>query len=41
MPQAKASRIGGWKGYASQRPPGMTTLKFGLTKFYNIYEEWK
>lgn len=34
------SRIGGWKGYASQRKPGMTTMFKGLNKFYDIYEGW-
>ena len=32
------ARIGGWKGYASQRPPGSITFKIGLEKFYSIYE---
>lgn len=27
------ARLGGWKGYLSQRPPGPTTLKRGLEKF--------
>ncbi|HEY1061293.1 MAG TPA: IS4 family transposase, partial [Daejeonella sp.] len=34
------SRIGGWKGYTSQRKPGMTTMFRGLTKFYDIYNGW-
>jgi Transposase DNA-binding/Transposase DDE domain len=34
------ARIGGWKGYASQRPPGMTTLFKGLEKFYLTYDGW-
>ncbi|KHJ39093.1 transposase for transposon Tn5 [Pedobacter glucosidilyticus] len=34
------SRIGGWKGYSSQRKPGMTTMFKGLNKFYNIYDGW-
>ena len=34
------SRIGGWKGYASQRKPGMTTMFNGLKKFYDIYQGW-
>ncbi|HCN84553.1 MAG TPA: IS4 family transposase [Sphingobacteriaceae bacterium] len=34
------SRIGGWKGYTSQRKPGMTTMFRGLTKFYDIYDGW-
>jgi len=32
------ARLGGWKGYASQRKPGATTLIKGLQKFYNYYE---
>ena len=32
------ARIGGWKGYASQRPPGSITYKRGLEKFYDVYE---
>ena len=27
------ARLGGWKGYLSQRQPGPTTLKRGLEKF--------
>jgi hypothetical protein len=34
------SRIGGWKGYASQQKPGMTTMFKGLNKFYNIFDGW-
>lgn len=34
------ARLGGWKGYASQRRPGLTTLWIGLKKFYNIFEGW-
>lgn len=34
------SRIGGWKGYASQQKPGMTTMFKGLNKFYDIFEGW-
>ena len=30
------ARLGGWKGYASQRPPGLTTLQEGLKRFYNM-----
>lgn len=32
------ARLGGWKGYQSQRPPGVTTWCVGLEKFYNILE---
>jgi hypothetical protein len=34
------ARTGGWKGYASQRQPGMTTLFKGLEKFYLTYDGW-
>ncbi len=32
------ARLGGWKGYVSQRKPGFNTLINGLTKFYAIYQ---
>jgi hypothetical protein len=32
------ARIGGWKGYSSQREPGLITLKEGLDKFEDIYK---
>jgi hypothetical protein len=34
------SRIGGWKGYKSQRKPGATTIMNGLSEFYKIYRGW-
>nr|MCS3812219.1 hypothetical protein [Mucilaginibacter sp. X4EP1] len=34
------ARMGGWKGYASQRKPGPIVLQKGLVKFYNVYEGW-
>jgi transposase-like protein/DDE family transposase len=34
------ARLGGWKGYTSQRRPGPIVLQKGLAKFYNIYEGW-
>lgn len=34
------ARLGGWKGYKSQQPPGMLTLLRGLIKFYDIFEGW-
>ena len=34
------ARLGGWKGYASERKPGITTLWIGLEKFYNIFDGW-
>ncbi len=34
------ARLGGWKGYASERRPGLTTLWIGLQKFYDIFDGW-
>ena len=34
------ARLGGWKGYKSERPPGITTLWIGLRRFYDIYDGW-
>jgi hypothetical protein len=34
------ARLGGWKGYASQRKPGPIVLQKGLAKFYHMYEGW-
>ena len=31
------ARLGGWKGYGSQRKPGAATLINGLNKFYLLY----
>lgn len=31
------ARMGGWKGYASQRPPGPTTFQYGLEKFSQVF----
>ena len=31
-------RLGGWKGYDSQGPPGVTTMKKGLDRLENILE---
>ncbi len=35
------ARLGGWKGYDSQGPPGVIVLKRGLDKFCNIFYGWK
>ncbi|MBK7883661.1 MAG: hypothetical protein IPJ81_07525 [Chitinophagaceae bacterium] len=35
------ARIGGWKGYSSQRPPGPITLKRGLDNFMQIFAGWQ
>jgi len=32
------ARLGGWKGYTSQRKPGFATLINGLKKFYDLYQ---
>ncbi|MEM6768939.1 MAG: IS4 family transposase [Bacteroidota bacterium] len=32
------ARLGGWKGYASQRPPGPITMHRGLEKFHDAFE---
>jgi hypothetical protein len=34
------ARIGGWKGYASQRPPGVIILHDGWIRFQNIFIGW-
>ncbi len=34
------ARLGGWKGYKSQRKPGPIVLQKGLARFYHMYEGW-
>ncbi len=34
------ARLGGWKGYTTQRKPGPIVLQKGLAKFYHMYEGW-
>ncbi len=34
------ARLGGWKGYASQRKPGPITLKRGVDIFNQMYVGW-
>lgn len=34
-------RLGGWKGYQSQEPPGPITMKKGLDKFHNIFQGYQ
>ena len=34
------ARLGGWKGYASERRPGITTLWLGLKCFYQSFKGW-
>lgn len=33
-------RLGGWKGYSSERPPGITTFWIGLQKLTAIMQGW-
>jgi hypothetical protein len=35
------ARLGGWKGYTSQRPPGVIILRDGWIRFHNIFEGWE
>lgn len=35
------ARLGGWKGYDSQGPPGLIVLKRGLDKFASIFFGWQ
>jgi hypothetical protein len=35
------ARIGGWSGYKSQKPPGITTLVRGLEQFESTFFGWK
>jgi len=35
------ARLGGWKGYAWERKPGITTLWIGLRKFFNLYSGFR
>jgi Transposase DNA-binding len=34
------ARLGGWKGYRSQHPPGLTALMRGWIRFCQLYEGW-
>lgn len=34
------AKLGGWKGYATERKPAITTLWIGLEKFYYIFDGW-
>ena len=34
------ARLGGWKGYKSESPPGPKTMKRGLFKFRILFEGW-
>jgi hypothetical protein len=35
------ARLGGWSGYKSQKPPGITTLSRGLEQFESTFFGWK
>ena len=35
------ARLGGWKGYKSESPPGPTTMSRGLKRFWQSLEGWK
>lgn len=35
------ARIGGWKGYACESPPGFKTFTIGLSRFDRIYEGYQ
>ena len=35
------ARLGGWKGYASQRPPGPVTMLNGIKRYQSIKEGWE
>ena len=34
------ARLGGWTGYASQKPPGPKTMHLGLTQFQALAHGW-
>jgi hypothetical protein len=34
------ARLGDWKGYKTQRPPGVITIQKGLIKFYHMLQGW-
>ncbi len=35
------ARLGGWKGYASERKPGPITMHYGLIRFALIAAVWR
>lgn len=34
------ARLGGWKGYKSESPPGVRTFNRGLIKFWDAFDGW-
>jgi hypothetical protein len=34
------ARLGGWKSFTSQRPPGVITLYEGWCRFFNLFDGW-
>jgi hypothetical protein len=34
------ARLGGWSGYASERPPGMVTMRHGWERFLFFFQGW-
>lgn len=34
------ARLGGWKGYASQCPPGVITFHEGWMRFHHVFDGW-
>jgi hypothetical protein len=34
------ARLGGWKGYDSESPPGPITMSIGVERFQNMHEGW-
>lgn len=34
------ARLGGWKGYKSEAPPGPITMHNGLKSFYQLFQGW-
>jgi hypothetical protein len=37
---AAIARLGGWKGFASQCPPGVITLRDGWARFHDLFQGW-
>ncbi|MDR0629123.1 MAG: hypothetical protein LBG24_05720, partial [Treponema sp.] len=36
----RIARLGGWTGFAGQRPPGTITLYEGWVRFFNLFDGW-